>query len=97
MNYIATGANATTWPQYVARYANLTAYPLAVAGATCSNALSPRVYRDVSKDQLALYRNLTGTVRLDPRETVYSLWIGEFVFSGVAIGEGGADWEGRDE
>ena len=83
-NYVATGG--TTWPQYVAMYAKLKLYPFAIAGATCSNKLSPRIFRDVTQDQLALYYNLTASgTKLKPSETVYSLWIGAHILRPASL------------
>lgn len=77
-NWIPTGG--TTWPEYVASYANITLYPFAISGATCSNKLTPRWFRDVTRDELGMYFNMTANgTNLSPTETVYSLWIGSYL------------------
>ncbi|OBZ65298.1 hypothetical protein A0H81_14748 [Grifola frondosa] len=75
---VLAGDGGTAWPLYVARYADLTLYPFARAGATCSNNLTFRPFPSIFESQLPLYftEKQNGTLELNPEETVYTLWIG---------------------
>jgi hypothetical protein len=70
--------NGTTWGQYVSSYAGINLYNFAISGATCDNRTTPRAwyFPDITKDELGSYYNLTATVKLDPEETLYTIWIG---------------------
>lgn len=67
------------WPDYLGNYLKIPISVFAKAGATCSNALTPRIWPDVIHNETSLYttqRN-NGTLGwLDPATTVYTLWIG---------------------
>lgn len=72
----------TTWPEYLADYAHLNLFPFAISGATCNNLSTPRLlFPDVLHNELGAYFNLTKnhTVSLKPDETLYTLWIGQFL------------------
>jgi hypothetical protein len=73
--YIVTGG--TTWGQYVASYANLNLYNFAISGATCDNRTTPRIYPDITKNELDSYYNFTKHTKLDVKETLYTIWIGK--------------------
>ncbi|KAJ3544440.1 hypothetical protein NM688_g5745 [Phlebia brevispora] len=72
------GDNGTAWPIYAARYGDFQLFPFARSGATCSNNLTFRPFPSLFESQLPLYFTETanGSLRLDPEETVYTLWIG---------------------
>jgi hypothetical protein len=79
-NFIVTGG--TTWPEYLAAYADLHLFPFAISGATCNNLTTPRLlFPDVLHNELGAYFNLTKNathpVSFKPDETLYTLWIGE--------------------
>lgn len=63
---------------YVADYANLTLYPYAIAGATCSNNLTYRPFSSVLEGQVPLYLQdkANGSISVDADSTIYTLWIG---------------------
>ncbi|KAL0580633.1 hypothetical protein V5O48_001363 [Marasmius crinis-equi] len=75
---IAKSNGGAAWPLYAAGYANISLFPFAKGGATCSNNLTFRLFPSVFESQLPLYftEKDNGTLSLDPEETVYSLWIG---------------------
>ncbi|KAK0436820.1 carbohydrate esterase family 16 protein [Desarmillaria tabescens] len=66
------------WPVYAAGYANLTLYPFARSGATCSNNLTPRLFPSIFESQLPLYfaEKHNGSIEVNAEETLYTLWIG---------------------
>ncbi|PFH51606.1 carbohydrate esterase family 16 protein [Amanita thiersii Skay4041] len=68
----------TAWPVYAAGYADVDLFPFARSGATCSNNITFRPFPPLFESQLPLYFSevQNGTLRLDPSETIYSLWIG---------------------
>jgi phospholipase/lecithinase/hemolysin len=70
---VHTGDNGTSWPIYAASYANLSLYPYAVAGAACSNELTPTGVDSVEDQLSAYFKNGT---KLNPEKTLYTLWIG---------------------
>lgn len=76
--YGHAGDNGTAWPVYVADYANLTLYPYAIAGATCSNNLTYRPFSSVMEGQIPLYLQdkANGSISVDADSTIYTLWIG---------------------
>ncbi|KAI0729700.1 GDSL lipase/esterase [Fomitopsis betulina] len=76
--YGHAGDNGTAWPVYVADYANLTLYPYAIAGATCSNNLTYRPFSSVLEGQVPLYLQdkANGSISVDADSTIYTLWIG---------------------
>ena len=60
-------------------YANLNLYDFAKSGATCSQALTPRIYPGIVEDELPefLGKQRNGTVpRLSGSSTLYAIWIG---------------------
>lgn len=81
-----TAALFTLWPIYAADYGNLTMVDFARSGATCSNALTPRIFPGVLEDEIPAYENATahGNLTLHPSETLYTLWIGT---NDVGVGE----------
>ena len=52
--------------------------PFAKSGAPCSNNLTARPFPSLFEDELPLYFTQTanGSLKLDPAETIYTLWIG---------------------
>lgn len=66
------------WPTYVARYANIQNYPYARSGATCSNDLTFRPFPPLFESQIPTFLGdkKNGTVKVDPRSTLYTLWLG---------------------
>ncbi|KAG7442030.1 carbohydrate esterase family 16 protein [Guyanagaster necrorhizus] len=72
------GDGGTMWPVYAAGYANLSLYPFARAGATCSNKITPRPFPSIFESQLPLYfaEKHNGSITLGPEETLYTQWIG---------------------
>ncbi|KAG6908643.1 hypothetical protein DXG01_003821 [Tephrocybe rancida] len=73
-----TGDQGIAWPTYVVDYARVSLYPFAKAGATCSNNLTYRPFPSLFESQLPLYlsEKHNGSLKLDAKETIYSLWIG---------------------
>ncbi|RDX40993.1 hypothetical protein OH76DRAFT_1467339 [Lentinus brumalis] len=57
------------WPVFAAEEGNFTLFPFAISGATCSSVFA---------SQLPTYFDKTanGSLKLDPKETIYTLWIG---------------------
>ncbi|CAL1699732.1 unnamed protein product [Somion occarium] len=72
------GDNGTAWPVYAASYRNLRLHSFAISGATCDQRLTPRVnFPYVVQDELPAYFEQTQSgLKLDPKETLYTLWIG---------------------
>ena len=72
------GDGGTVWPVYAAGYGGWELLPFARAGATCSNNLTPVPFPSIFESQLPLYlaEKDNGTLRLNPEETIYTLWIG---------------------
>ena len=68
----------TVWPVFAAQDANLALFPFAKVGATCSNNLTARPFPSVFESQLPLYftEKTNGSLKLNPEETIYTLWIG---------------------
>jgi len=66
------------WPQYVALYAGIDLYPFAKAGATCSNNMTFRPFPPVFESQIPTFLDEKNnhTIKLDQKNTLYSLWIG---------------------
>lgn len=66
------------WPTYAAGYGHFNLFPFAKSGATCSNNLTNRPFPSVFESQLPLYFSevANGTLKLNPDETIYTLWIG---------------------
>lgn len=86
----------TAWPVYAARYAEVALFPFARSGATCSNNITFRPFPSVFESQLPLYSadKANGTLsRLEPRETLYTLWIGtnDVGANGLLTGHGAID------
>lgn len=63
---------------YAARDGDFQLFPFARSGATCSNNITFRPFPSVFESQLPLYfaEKANGTLRLNPEETIYTLWIG---------------------
>ncbi|KIK59717.1 carbohydrate esterase family 16 protein [Collybiopsis luxurians FD-317 M1] len=75
----AMADGGTAWPTYAAGYANVSLFPFAKAGATCSNNITNRPFPSVFESQLPDYfaERSNGTLpHLVPEETLYTLWIG---------------------
>ncbi|KAF8655863.1 hypothetical protein AX16_002946 [Volvariella volvacea WC 439] len=72
------GGGRVQWLDWAAGYADVGLSGFAQSGATCSQALTPRIYPGVLEDELPLYLSLqkNGTLQLKPRETLYVIWIG---------------------
>ncbi|KAG8833908.1 hypothetical protein FRC17_009867 [Serendipita sp. 399] len=72
------GSGRIQWQDWVAGYAGVTLYDYARSGATCSNALTPRIYGGVTEDELPVYfqQVSNGTIHINPDKTVYTIWIG---------------------
>lgn len=72
------GDGGTAWPVYAARDGNFKLFPFARSGATCSNNITFRPFPPVFESQLPLFLEETrnGTLRLNPEETIITLWIG---------------------
>ena len=66
------------WPVFAAEDGGFTLFPFAKSGATCSNNLTDRPFPSVFESQLPTYfaEVANGTLKLDPAETIYTLWIG---------------------
>ncbi|KAF8880635.1 GDSL lipase/acylhydrolase [Infundibulicybe gibba] len=75
---VSVGDGGVAWPVYAAGYASLSLFPFARSGATCSNNITFRPFPSVFESQLPLYfaEAANGTVKLNPEETLYTLWIG---------------------
>ena len=83
---VLAGDGGTAWPIYVADYANLTLFPQARAGATCTDKLTPRIYPSVFESQLPTYfaEVANGTINVNLNETIFTLWIGT---NDIGVGE----------
>ena len=75
---VSVGDGGVAWPVYAAGYANLSLFPFAKSGATCSNNITFRPFPSVFESQLPTYFSevQNGTLHLDANETIYTLWIG---------------------
>jgi len=75
---VSIGDGGVAWPVYAAGYAGVSLFPFARSGATCSNNITFRPFPSVFESQLPLYftKKQNGSLRLDPKETIYTLWIG---------------------
>ncbi|KAJ3544437.1 hypothetical protein NM688_g5746 [Phlebia brevispora] len=75
---VITGDGGIAWPVYAAEDGNFKLFPFARSGATCSNNLTFRPFPSLFESQLPLYftEKNNGSLRLDPEETIYTLWIG---------------------
>lgn len=75
---VLAGDGGTAWPLYVADYANLTLFPFARAGATCSNNLTEKPFPSVFESQLPTFFEevQNGTIKVNFEETIFTLWIG---------------------
>lgn len=73
-----TNGGTIQWPQYVARYAGIQLYPYAKSGATCSNDLTYRPFPPLFGSQIPTFLGdqKNHTIKVDPRSTLYTLWIG---------------------
>lgn len=76
---VAVSNNGTQWPVYATGYANATLYPYARSGAPCSQALTPRPFPAVVDDEIPLYltEKANGSINVPPKDTLYTIWIGE--------------------
>jgi hypothetical protein len=75
---INVGDGGTAWPVYASRYANTSLYPFARSGGTCSNKITPRPFPSVFETQIPTYLEAVNNknIFLNPKETIYTLWIG---------------------
>ncbi|KAI0791061.1 GDSL lipase/acylhydrolase [Abortiporus biennis] len=75
---VVTGDGGTAWPVFAARDGPFNLFPFARSGATCSNNLTLVPFPSVFESQLPLYFSEVAnkSIRLNPEETVYTLWIG---------------------
>jgi phospholipase/lecithinase/hemolysin len=85
---VYTGDASVAWPVYVAGYANISLYPFARSGGTCSNNLTYRPFPSVFESQIPQYLQEKASLMLDPQETIYSLWIGTNDLGGNALVSG---------
>lgn len=88
---VLAGDNGTAWPVYVADYGRLNLFPFARAGATCSNNLTFRPFPPVFESQLPTFFSevANGTLKLNPSQTIYTLWIGTNDIGSNALLTGG--------
>ena len=72
------GDDGTPWPIYAASYGHFKLFPFAVAGATCSNNITPVNFESVMESQLPLYlaELKNGSIKVNLEETMHTLWIG---------------------
>jgi phospholipase/lecithinase/hemolysin len=86
----ADGGNA--WPVYAAMYGNFSLYPFAKSGATCSNNITYRPFPSLFESQLPAYFGevSNGSLKLNPEETAYTLWIGtnDVGVNSLLVGQG---------
>ncbi|KAK7685016.1 hypothetical protein QCA50_011851 [Cerrena zonata] len=75
---VSVGDGGVAWPVYAARDGNFKLFPFARSGATCSNNLTKVPFPSLFESQLPLYfsEKVNGSLRLEPDETIYTLWIG---------------------
>lgn len=75
---VNTGDGGIAWPTYTSQYAQLSLYPFARSGATCSNNITYRPYPSLFESQLPTYFSGrgNGSPQLNPNQTLYTLWIG---------------------
>ncbi|RDX40992.1 hypothetical protein OH76DRAFT_1412498 [Lentinus brumalis] len=66
------------WPVFAAKDGNFNLFPFAKSGATCSNNLTARPFPSVFESQLPTFfaEKANGSLKLNPEETIYTLWIG---------------------
>ncbi|TCD65208.1 hypothetical protein EIP91_002994 [Steccherinum ochraceum] len=75
------GDGRLQWPDWVAgrQYANVELFDFAQSGATCSQALTPRIYPAIMENELPLYTTMqkNGSLpRLQAQNTLFAAWIG---------------------
>ncbi|TCD62319.1 hypothetical protein EIP91_007059 [Steccherinum ochraceum] len=75
---VTIGDGGTAWPVYAARDGHFDLFPFAKSGATCSNNITDRPFPSIFESQLPLFfaEKANGTLRLNPADTVFTLWIG---------------------
>ncbi|KAF8066944.1 GDSL lipase/esterase [Lyophyllum atratum] len=75
---VNVGDGGVAWPVYASGYAKVSLFPFARSGATCSNNITFRPFPSLFESQLPLYltEKDNGSLKLNPRETIYTLWIG---------------------
>ncbi|KAI0754370.1 GDSL lipase/esterase [Daedaleopsis nitida] len=66
------------WPVFAAGEGKFNLHNFAKSGATCSNNLTFRPSPPVFESQLPVYftEKANGSLKLNPQETIYTLWIG---------------------
>lgn len=75
------GDGRLQWPDWVAgrQYANVELFDFAQSGATCSQALTPRIFPAIMEDELPLYTTMqkNGSLpKLQAQNTLFAAWIG---------------------
>jgi len=72
-----TAFNFPLWNVWASGYGKFQLTNFAKAGATCSQDLTPRTFPALFQDEIPAFLNLTknGTT-LNPKETLYTLWLG---------------------
>jgi len=75
---VSTGDGGVAWPIYAARDGHFNLFPFARSGATCSNNLTVVPFPSLFESQLPLYfaEVSNKTLKLNPEETIFTLWIG---------------------
>lgn len=75
---VNTGDHGTAWPVYAADYGKFNLHSYAISGAACDERLTPRNNGHyIVQDELLSYFNDTKNgLKLDPKETLYTIWIG---------------------
>ena len=66
------------WPVFASEEGKFNLHNFAKSGATCSNNLTFRPFPPLFESQLPLYftEKANGSLKLNPQETMYTLWIG---------------------
>ncbi|KAK7680179.1 hypothetical protein QCA50_016688 [Cerrena zonata] len=75
---VNTGDHGTAWPVYAADYGKFNLHSYAISGAACDERLTPRNNGHyIVQDELPAYFNDTKNgLKLSPKETIYTIWIG---------------------
>ncbi|KAF5329615.1 hypothetical protein D9619_009247 [Psilocybe cf. subviscida] len=80
---VQVGDGGTAWPVYASGYAQVSLFPFARSGATCSNNITFRPFPSLFESQLPAYFSATGANptthapgKLNASQTLYTLWLG---------------------
>lgn len=80
---VTPGDDSVSWPTYAAQYGNMTLFPFAHAGASCSQGLTPLPFASLNAYlfEVQLPQYLTSKSdgplgKIDNDATIYTLWIG---------------------